>query len=285
MTNADPSTLAAEEAQDLFCPHCDYNLRTLAGPRCPECGREVDLEALRVSGIPWVHRATLGRWRAYWQTVYWVLRHGRRIRAEAARPLDGQHGQRFRWTVLATLAVALAAVAGFNLWMDLRDGSADLTGWDWLLWAAGLGAVWGALAFDSGLATWFCVPRGLSRPRQDRALELIPYAIAPLALAPGLVAVLLLMIGLDEALTDSVPWIETPSMIVGLASIAMLGVVLIYWYAKTLGTIVSLTHRPLGGDLLMAGLLTLAWLVITPVFLATLAGVVFYALLMGYSLR
>ncbi len=33
----------------LRCPTCDYDLHGLRGPRCPECGTTVDLEALRRS--------------------------------------------------------------------------------------------------------------------------------------------------------------------------------------------------------------------------------------------
>ena len=27
---------------DVFCPHCEYNLRGQTEARCPECGREFD---------------------------------------------------------------------------------------------------------------------------------------------------------------------------------------------------------------------------------------------------
>ena len=30
--------------RDIACPHCQYNLRDLAAPRCPECGHEITLE-------------------------------------------------------------------------------------------------------------------------------------------------------------------------------------------------------------------------------------------------
>src|SRR4029077_3438761 len=33
--------------QDLHCPLCDYNLRGLAEPRCPECGHRSTWEELR----------------------------------------------------------------------------------------------------------------------------------------------------------------------------------------------------------------------------------------------
>ena len=32
---------------DLRCPHCDYDLRGLPTNRCPECGREFDVEELK----------------------------------------------------------------------------------------------------------------------------------------------------------------------------------------------------------------------------------------------
>jgi len=34
------------EEPEIFCPHCDYNLRGLTEQRCPECGNEFDRELL-----------------------------------------------------------------------------------------------------------------------------------------------------------------------------------------------------------------------------------------------
>lgn len=43
-TNTDTEALIAFlRERDVFCPLCRYNLRGLTVPRCPECGRDVQL--------------------------------------------------------------------------------------------------------------------------------------------------------------------------------------------------------------------------------------------------
>src|SRR5687767_7734312 len=38
---------AAAQGEDLLCPLCDYNLRGLIEPRCPECGYRFEWAQLR----------------------------------------------------------------------------------------------------------------------------------------------------------------------------------------------------------------------------------------------
>ncbi len=56
------------------CPRCGYDLRAAVEGRCPECGTVTLPEMLRASRIPWVHRKSLGRVRAYAATVWMVVR-------------------------------------------------------------------------------------------------------------------------------------------------------------------------------------------------------------------
>lgn len=44
-----PSPPASPETADVFCPLCDYDLRGLTEPRCPECGHGFDWDELRSS--------------------------------------------------------------------------------------------------------------------------------------------------------------------------------------------------------------------------------------------
>jgi hypothetical protein len=37
----------AAQREDLLCPLCEYNLRGLTDPRCPECGYRFDWDQLR----------------------------------------------------------------------------------------------------------------------------------------------------------------------------------------------------------------------------------------------
>src|SRR4051812_18016461 len=41
------SSQNAIETTELRCPLCDYNLRGLTEPRCPECGAKFDWDELR----------------------------------------------------------------------------------------------------------------------------------------------------------------------------------------------------------------------------------------------
>lgn len=46
--------------QDVLCPGCNYNLRGLAGERCPECGES----ARRILVPPWWRLTRAERWTA-----------------------------------------------------------------------------------------------------------------------------------------------------------------------------------------------------------------------------
>lgn len=65
-------------SEDVFCPLCEYNLRGLPEPRCPECGyrftwREIMDPALRLH--PWLfeHHPERNIW-TFWKTLYHGLR-------------------------------------------------------------------------------------------------------------------------------------------------------------------------------------------------------------------
>ena len=47
MTTIAPTSRAADEDANLRCPLCDYDLRGLSEPRCPECGHRFDWHELR----------------------------------------------------------------------------------------------------------------------------------------------------------------------------------------------------------------------------------------------
>ncbi len=112
--------------EGLYCPDCGYDLRSLTSTRCPECG--FGLEAVRAgeSQIPWTYRRELGRFRAYWKTVWLVLRWPKQFCLEVARPVSYRDSQSFRWM---TVAHAYAAVLA---------GSAAWAAFDWLYnWRGG----------------------------------------------------------------------------------------------------------------------------------------------------
>ena len=72
---------------DIFCPTCGYNLRGLTGNRCPECGGDIEAYRQRGSLLPWVYRDRIGRFRAFWKTVWLVTFDDRRLATEVGRPV------------------------------------------------------------------------------------------------------------------------------------------------------------------------------------------------------
>ncbi|HYE17312.1 MAG TPA: zinc ribbon domain-containing protein [Tepidisphaeraceae bacterium] len=89
------------------CPACGYDLRAMAGGRCPECGIAVDREALRVSAIPWAHRRRRGFVRAYLATARRFIRGGRGLVDEPLRPQELGDARAFARVTGAILAMLL----------------------------------------------------------------------------------------------------------------------------------------------------------------------------------
>lgn len=56
-----------------FCPDCGYDVRTQfvhgIDIQCPECGKRFRSDDLCFSRIPWLHRAEIGRFRAFVRTM------------------------------------------------------------------------------------------------------------------------------------------------------------------------------------------------------------------------
>ena len=102
MTLLEPESRPAAAPPELFCPECGYDLRgTEHTDRCPECGTAIDRSAIAAeSRIPWVHRAAIGRLRAYRRTVWLATLRPRRLGAEAARPVSYAAARRFRGLAL-----------------------------------------------------------------------------------------------------------------------------------------------------------------------------------------
>jgi hypothetical protein len=196
--NADESEHVDADAflpvpQGLFCPECDYDLRGLTSARCPECGFE--LQALRSleSQIPWAHRRKLGRFRAYWKTVWLVTFRHKRFCREIARPISYADSQRFRWVtgVVAYCSFLLASLAWAVLdWPTFADAVGEFGVWYGVLVHACVLLFW---VTATGAPSCLLHPRRLSIERQNRAIAMSHYACASLACMPAawLVAVAL----------------------------------------------------------------------------------------------
>jgi len=190
------------EPIELRCPECDYDLRALAGDRCPECGLLVDRQRLSVSRIPWVHRAQIGRVRAYCRTVMLAWRHPFALAQNVAMPLELRDAKRFqRVTIflayfpLLVLGVG-ALIANSNTRFDFFDltHGPQKTGYilQLLLFLVIAISGWLFLLTATGVASYFFHPKSLSVSRQNRAIAISYYACAPLS---TLVLTLLLLGG------------------------------------------------------------------------------------------
>ncbi|HEX3357436.1 MAG TPA: hypothetical protein VHS31_10735 [Tepidisphaeraceae bacterium] len=108
-----------EASRDPLCPSCGYNLRGLSSNRCPECGEQFDPEKLAAANIPWLKRAAIGTWAAYWQTVLFAMIHPLDFADEIwnAQRLDPAAARSFRRITLFIADMAVL-VAVFAIWLN-----------------------------------------------------------------------------------------------------------------------------------------------------------------------
>ena len=167
----------------VLCPDCGYDLRGSTSARCSECGFPLDVLRTRETQIPWSHRRELGRFKAYWKTVWLVLRHPKRFCLEILRPISYRDSQSFRW--VTTLHAYLPILLGSALWCLFERLSGRSVGEDaW--WILGGVLAWSLLLLVllPGLASYQFQWRSLTVEQQNRTIALSYYAWAPLALTP-----------------------------------------------------------------------------------------------------
>ncbi len=97
---------------DVFCPKCIYNLRGIESDRCPECGYSLAFLKIAESQIPWVHREQIGRFRAYWQTVWWATFRRLKFGEELARPMSVPDARRFHCVTMCHVYLAIVVLTG-----------------------------------------------------------------------------------------------------------------------------------------------------------------------------
>jgi hypothetical protein len=272
------------------CPDCGYDLRGSTSTRCPECGFLLEVLRIRESQIPWSHRRQLGWFRAYWKTVWLVLRHPKRLCLEMSRPVSYPDSQSFRWVTLlhAYLPVVAGCAAGYLA--ERLDGSAvEEAGW-WLI--AGV-LTWSLLALVllPGLASYFFQARSLPIEQQNRAIALSYYAWAPLAAWLLVLPLLLVLLLLDMAdkrllrlpkLSDNVEFYIGGTCALSGVFIVIAGPVLTYMRLADFAWRIQ-HQRGLRGFLRMALLWFLSAALL--VLLALLPALAFYLLVIWDSLR
>jgi hypothetical protein len=175
-------------ADELSCPQCGYNLRDLHSDNCPECGLAIDRSTLGQSIIPWLHRKTIGKVRAFWRTVNLATFRPRSLAREMNCPAQFDEAVKFRRvvTIVALIPLGLlsnfllvSAIADFgNLWSSNDRLGSVLQILFIIIFSIGL---WVFLLSGTALASYFFHPKSLSVIRQNRAVAISYYSGAPLA--------------------------------------------------------------------------------------------------------
>src|SRR5438874_8982568 len=114
------STVILDTLNDRLCQTCGYNLRGLTINRCPECGKFFDPKRPIEARIPWVRRAAIGKWSAYWQTVWMAMLHPIRLGREVwdAPRVDPKAALHFRWITVAQTVLSYFAMSLGVWWID-----------------------------------------------------------------------------------------------------------------------------------------------------------------------
>jgi len=109
--------------EDIRCPLCDYNLRGLTEPRCPECGFRFSWPELLDPGLrhhPFLfeHHPKRNLW-SFWKTVCGGLRPGRFWKSlhpnQPSRPRRMALYQLFCWSAFLLVSASLIIDCGVNL--------------------------------------------------------------------------------------------------------------------------------------------------------------------------
>lgn len=160
---------------DLYCPGCNYSLRGLESDRCPECGLDVVEVKRRASRIPWVHRAEVGRVRAYWKTVWMVSFRFRDFCNEIGVPAHLADAKLFRRITIPVALLPIVAMA-IAIISQPTSGNPIPIGDLALYWGLGLTGFLSSLILMTGTPFYALRHRDLDLELQHRAAVLCLYA-------------------------------------------------------------------------------------------------------------
>ena len=301
-----PVTRDAEELP-VPCPVCGYDLSRASSDRCPECGWQIDEQALREAAIPWQQ---VGGVRGFLRTLRLALRHPRTLGRQAPRPVQYRPARRFQLICVLLAWLPIAPLAAWGMWSirgqiiaDPSLGTAGfgffgsapptrLDAWGGILADAAIVAaallglfLWPLLA--TGVPSYFFHPDRLPRGLQDRAVSLSYYAAAPLALLLPIAGVVLALTGGSWLLVgdgdDAGLWIGTLSLLF----LNLVGTLPLLFALLALPLILLRVglHASLG-RVLLCGLATLiAWIVLFPLLVIVPPLLVLYAQIAWHALR
>jgi hypothetical protein len=278
---------------EMHCPHCGYDLRHIDSERCPECGEAIDRSRLGQSIIPWLHRARIGRYRAFWRTVNLVSLRPARLGREMNVPANLPDAQRFRWMVVlhafVPVVIALFPLArGFyynslaRLFWVANDPVGSIV--QSLIVLAALAAVAIGLFAVTGVAGHFFHPKTLSPTQQTRAVVLSYYAAAPLAYLP----ITVVLVFAAAIFADKMPRTRMPVLIVAavaLAGIAVMIIQLIVMLRSPLVLLERATHRGIERQIIAGVMLPFLWVITFALFVVVIPGTLMVLSLILFSFR
>lgn len=183
------------EEFDLLCEQCSYSLIGLVDSnRCPECGREFDPKTLPLARVPWLYRRRLGKFRAFWQTAWYVIGQPSGFARELCRPvrISAADARAFRacciWIAAASVFVpVILGMTSFALFIIVRRGwpvgDDAFNAMLFYLFGTMVAIVvsWAYFTLATDLPTF--IWKGLSQNRKELA-PLHHYAAAPMIFMP-----------------------------------------------------------------------------------------------------
>ncbi len=239
---------------DVACHKCAYNLKGLTGDHCPECGSDITWVKWNQSRIAWLRRKDLGVFRAYWRTVYFVMRHPNRLGDEIVREVPYRDANLFRWVTVVHLFVPIAGLLGWLLshvpkpsqdanmvfalfptapfWGNFSLMEGFLRELYWIGHSIGPAIAFYVFLFlsiagFSGVPMYFMWDRSQSVEYQNRSIALGHFALAPLSLFGWSVLLFVVWLG------DSSRVLEVSSPIIaflsGVIFLLPLGILLLTW--------------------------------------------------------
>ena len=285
------------EGVELRCPACDYDLRALAGDRCPECGLLIDRATLAQSQIPWAHRDRMGSIRAYQRTAWLAWRHPKRLAMSVASPVDLHDARAFqRITVLLAFVPALIvgiALIVYNGRYYLNFGLPPApagSGYflEWCLVVIFAGCSWLFLMAATSVGQYFYWSSAISETRRERAAALSYYASAPLAISAIPMALIVagsLIANHTWSMYTKVRVIDTVNEILFSAIFLIFALQIGGWLSSTIALVKKTTACGTGRAMAVGFGLPIAWMALAFLFLGLLPFTALYLALMILSLK